>query len=1334
MLKMDVNSKDIFNWQRLPGLSDSEASPPSTFGLHSGGILLEKTPLDCNNQIIPSIEDATDDTADDLQTVQEFNCKVGKSVANSRQDFLRWPESEEHQFDDQDIAPDTQATDTTTKKPIVVDIPRSTLRQPKSLFTGFIPPATETREGDAIATLLKLIKPQHSSDEDFFEFDLDQFSVYWSAYLYPNELRSLQQLATRQSSGRFYFDGVLSYGTTRFFLKRIPFQQLPIGNYGVKEHTVGDQIWIRSEMNEIREREIYYKLKSPSFEYIRFYEPFSWIADLAKHIFDYFDYLKENGRRAVLLDLKSRFSVWLLQNHQESAVFKRWYSANRGSDFRGAFIANVDFIWKESYGLNPKSILWHVIWGEVKTLTEYKPNLGISPNEELPAFDVKKSWRSTQLDQVTPTIVTAYVYDLFSHLIFGNILEPRILSTAVKKKQAIFVLASQPNAQHSVRTSKRDQRDRDTFINAIKVGDVVSTKPDDDSSGTEWKQHKSKHYDGEHLWFGLIQKVHELPKGKRSFDVIWLYQSIDTPCGIMKYPWKNELFLSNNCTCHNDTAKLRGAEILSTHSVEWFGNPSTSAEFFVRQTYLSDDCRWTTLRKEHLTCSMEVLEKEGSYNVGDTVLVETNHNALQLEPFIVESFFEEGEKTYTRVRRLSRRRSVDRNASSSPPNELVYTNQLVEIASRRIFRHCLVRAFQSGETIPTPYDYDGAGNLFFITHQETETGTGELIYTPLDTSLLHQLRQGFNPFERQPQKLQGLDLFCGAGNLGRGLEDAGAVEMRWANDIWSHAIHTYMANSKPGTCTPFLGSVDDLLLRAMQGNNSKVPQPGDVQIISAGSPCPGFSLLTSDRTTNDQRKNQSLIASFASYIDLYRPYYGVLENVPTMVNSKTFRHACVFSQLVCALVGLGYQVQVMFLDAWSFGAPQTRSRIFLCFSAPGFRMPKVPAPSHSHPPGTMLTKLGEMSCGRPFDSRKLVPTPFKYVSIREAIKDLPDIQDAKPDYSVGFPDHRLSIGITPTVRNQLFFIPTQPWGMSFSKAYFGRPGLEPVLSELDRMSFPGKREKERVTKSSKGWGRVDPNRLMSTISTKCGPTDSRVGTTNHWYQHRPLTVLEIRRVQGFRKHEVLIGKPVHQWRLVGNSVARQVSLALGLSIREAWFGTLFDEPHSPQLGLGASAKDKLAECGNNGTVSPNHTIVTENPRDRSDYYDIGKSFAAAAAEAAAAVENDVESGSDTAPPSEEYPALIPTPLGKSQSLTPATSESNHISDFENFRKRPLATFAGEGEEEAVAKRPRVDVGQGHELSLPGVLDNGVEINKAGPAYMPSPLAWEMKVSSDEELG
>ncbi|KAI0165142.1 hypothetical protein GGR52DRAFT_581870 [Hypoxylon sp. FL1284] len=930
-----------------------------------------------------------------------------------------------------------------TPKEVENYIPQSTLTQPRSLYQGFVPPAPECREQDAVSALLQVAKSQQPL-QDFTEFILDDFAVYFKSDIYPYELKPLQHLATRLSSDHFYFDGVLSCGDKRFYLKRVAFRQLPIGNYGDDEHTIGDQIWIRSKLNEERKNEIYYKLKSPSVEYARFYNPFLWIANLTKHALDYCDYLKEEGRRAVLYDFKSHFSTWLLQMHAESAAFTRWHAANGSSDFRTAI----------------------------------------------------------------------------------------------------------------------------TFIASIAPGDVLSTKPDDENTDTLWERAESIHHGGEHLWYGLVQKVHKFPRGKRYFDVIWLYQSIDTPCGVMKYPWHNELFLSNNCTCHHGTAKIQSDQVLATHNVEWFGSPSTTAEYFVRQTYLSDECRWTTMKKEHLVCAEEGSRSESPYKIGDAVLVETNPKALHLETFIVEGYFDEDKKNYVRLRKLTRRRDVDKNAPNSPPNEVIYTDRFFEIASRAIYRHCLVRAFQPGEEIPTPYNYAGTGDAFFMTHQEVLLQSGKSSFVPLDMSLVSNLRQGFDPAElHQSPTLRGLDLYCGGGNFGRGLEDGGAIAMRWANDIWREAIHTYMANSEPGACTPFLGSVDELLLRAIKGDDDAVPQPGDVQFISGGSPCPGFSPLTKDKTTEDQRKNQSLIASFASFVDLYRPHYGVLENVPQMVNTKRQRAACVFSQLACALVGAGYQAQVMFLDAWAFGAPQARSRVFLCFSAPGFRMPRPPPASHSHPPGTRLTKLGEMSCGRPFDSRRLAPTPFRFVGAAAATRDLPDVADAKPDFCVGFPDHRLSMGLTPPVRRQLFPVPTQPWGMSFSKAWHGRgPLLPPVMSASDRELYPPG-PSERVRNGSKAWSRVHPNRLFGTVATRCNPSDARLAAMMHWHQHRPLTIMEGRRAQGFPDNDVLVGGTLAQWRLIGNSVARQVSVALGLAFREAWFGTLFDEPHLTRLAF-----------------------------------------------------------------------------------------------------------------------------------------------------------------------
>ncbi|KAI1821618.1 S-adenosyl-L-methionine-dependent methyltransferase [Xylaria intraflava] len=1129
---------------------------------------------------------------------------------------------------------------------LIVGLPFSTLTQPASYFEGFVPPVPEVTERAAIKALMESMGELDDTD-DYIELELESFSIYLDSNTYPNELRPLQHLIARTVHS-MYFDGILRHGDLQFYLRRVPFQKLPVGNYGESNHSVGDQIWILSELNEYLGREIYYKLGSPAPEYRRFHVPFLWIADLGKHVIDYCEHRRDQNERAILYDFKSKFSAWLLSKHQFSVTFDKWYAANGTADFRVAVNANIDYIYEQAYGLDHKIATWHHFWKEVKTLDRYKPNMD--------SYRPAKVRRSSETGlkprkgQVPDTVVTPYVYDLFSHMVFGKLLEFKRPSMSGKAKKTAFIkraksLSVQPT---SFRSKKRSATDQSTLVERIETGDVISTLPDDaTTTDTRWKSGSSAHYEGEYRWFGLVQKVHTSPRGKRSFDVLWLYQPIDTPCSVMKYPWANELFLSDNCTCHPRINKVKEHEVLSTHEVEWFGNNSTTAEFFVRQTYLASECRWTSLRKSHLVCGEETADstephKPSQYSIGDAVLVETR--SMQLETFIIEGFSEEGGAQLALMRHLLRRKDVDKAALSAPPNELVYSQQLINKPIRKISRRCLVRVFLVGEEIPTPYNRDGTGDAYFITHEEIEVH-GRAEYRPLKSKVLGSLREGFNPFDEIP-KLQGLDLFCGGGNLGRGIEEGGAVEMRWTNDIWHGAIHTYMANTEPGRCTPFLGSVDNLLGLALDGTKG-VPAPGDVHFISAGSPCPGFSLLTIDKTTIPQRKNQSLIASFASFVDFYRPLYGVLENVPNMVN-KNLKNSCVFSQLVCAIVGLGYQVQILYLDAWSFGSAQRRSRVFLSFTAAGLTPPKAPKASHSHPDNVRLSQLGRMSSGLPFDSRKIVPTPFKFVSMKEAVGNLPDIQDGKADFCVGHPDHRLSIGYSAVIRKQLQCIPTRPFGMDFSKAWYGAPGIDSVMTKAERELFPEKGIM-RVQRNSKGWGRVKPNGLVGTLATCCLPTDARVGHINHWEQNRPLSILEARRAQGFLDHEVIVGSRADHFKVVGNSVARHVSLVLGMVIREAWANTMLgiDGDVEQRLQIQAETHESL-----NGTL-PDY--LTDSDVDD----DLQVQLQVHAESHVSPDETSTEASSD----------LLGMPSPFSGVYTPATSESLEPSNGENERKR-----------------------------------------------------------------
>lgn len=1010
-------------------------------------------------------------------------------------------------------------------KKITVQLPPSTLIFPSSVCVNFEPPTKLVGEGQAVQTLL--IADPTQKDEDYIEFELDKFSCYVDTTQYDCEMRALHSHATFTGKETFYFDGILRAGSVECYVQKVAFDEVPLGNYGEKEPTIGDQMWIRSLHN--RRREIYYKLKTPRLEYARYHTKFVWVADLAKHVVDFCTYLLDELDCDISLRLfKEEFSTWLRATHKKNTTFQQWYVQRGSDDFRQSIVANCSYIRKEiSSMFKPKQLRRIIIFREIS-----------SPFNAIPAQRGKLS-----KGEYPPTIVTPYIYECFSHLESGKVL--KAVEPSFSMDKAIDKLWLKNKSKGSTFTRKGTCGIAEAIASRIQPGQLISTPPDET---TQWKTSKI-----DKKWYGLVQKVHIDRKGHRQFDVTWLYQPEDTPCCSMRYPWDNELFLSNHCTCGESESlmKVHGDQVLGVHSVEWYGTPGTEAEFFVRQTYLSDERRFVTLQEAHRHCRHgKAASRE--YDNGETVLVKLPQSDY-LEPCELIQYIDNS-GSQVRLRRFKRRNDF---AIGCPPNELVYTEDEICCAVSSIATRCIIRCYSPNEQIPMPYNQRGVGNAFFITHRLQQNGLLRPWIPDTDQPTFHL---GFDPAENF-EKLRALDLFSGFGNFGRGLEDGGAVEAKWANDIWDVAAHAYMANSRdPKLVSPFLGSIDDLLGQALEGNFSRsVPRPDEVDVIVGGSPCQGFSLITAHKASLRQMKNRSMIASFASTVDFWRPRWGILENVRNIVkSSKDVTEDC-FSQLICALVGMGYQTQIILGDAWSFGAPQGRTRVFLCFAAPGLRLPQPPHPSHSSPKGKTSGCLGRMTNDEPYVQRENKPTAFKYVTASEATADLLDIYDSKPDTCVNFPDHRLSVGITTGhghygPRKQIRSIPAGPYGVNFSKAYYQRP---PDLFPNEARLFP--LGTDRTKQISKAWGRQHPQQLFGTITTSCQYSDARTGgNLMHWNQPRPLSIMEARRAQGVPDDEILCGTPHEQWKLVGNAVARQMSLALGLMLREAWRGTLYE--------------------------------------------------------------------------------------------------------------------------------------------------------------------------------
>lgn len=1001
---------------------------------------------------------------------------------------------------------------------------------------------------------------QSFEGEKFLALNLDDFSIYrphtavkshrcdgLEEKVTANQLISIHEV-DRRGSSHWFFDGFVCHGQHRKYVERIPCTNFSIGGFeDTSWHTVGSSIWIQSQAS--RKLNLWYCLRRPSAEYKRFHEPFLWIADLAKHLVDYIN----NHSRVSLIQLREHFSLWLKCTHDMDINFQQWLKTYGDNDFRRIVAAHAEFLYNQAALLGKKYTL-HPLWGEIDPFTMNavpRQTKQIKTYEPIAAADHAKVSESVSRSK---TVVTPFVYECFRHLPWARFLDVQRPSTSRQKRP--YSTSSPSTSFRPVSKFGREIIEvEDPHSSSgeerqiVRIGDVVAVKSD---SQTEWKSTQS-------LWYGFVQGTRQSKRGVQ-MSLIWLYRASDTACQSMRYPFENELFLSDHCNCGDKP--IYAHEIVSKPKVAFFGSADTpNADFFVRQKYNEADSAWVTLKTSDFDCICTAPKnrKTEDYSIGTTYLVENAHSKsnITLEAVEIVEHLQSSHKI--RIRRLARRTSYgDQDAA---PNELVYTSRIEKVSTSVVCRPCHVRFYtiedRKGGRIPVPYCRDGVGDFYYITSSEnSETIEADLV--PLTTPWSLSLKQGYDPSSiTSRSKMRGLDIFCGGGSFGRGLEEGGALEMKWAVDYFPQAIHTYNANADPhDDIKLYYGSVNDYLSQAMRGketNGNLIAQSGEVEFIAAGSPCQGFSQSNLKKGTDRSLINISMVASVVSFVDFYRPKYALLENVLGMAKcGPKDKNANVFAQVLCALVGLGYQVRPFILDAWSFGSPQSRTRIFISIAAPGLASMPDPPQSHSHPEHVKSRALGKTANGLPLGERYWGATPFKYMSIKEATRDLPFNKDGKVD-CIPFPDHRNTRHISSINQTRICNIPKHPRGMAFvTSANLGWQAETQMKAWSWEQSFRG-------TEKSRAWKRVFPDGLLPTVTTACAPEDGISGQWLHWDADRPITIMEARRAQGFPDHEVIVGAPMMQWKIIGNSVARPVALALGVALRKAWLDNSDDD-------------------------------------------------------------------------------------------------------------------------------------------------------------------------------
>ncbi|KKZ64251.1 hypothetical protein EMCG_09776 [[Emmonsia] crescens] len=1000
----------------------------------------------------------------------------------------------------------------------LVGISLPPLTFPKSSYHGYETPHPKSTEREAVVALLNEpgIDRQTYDENEFISLQLDDFVIYALPYdsPAPHGMVSLDQVAGKlgKQTAKFFFDGVLRVPKSQgLYLEKVPFRLVSIGGYeDIEQHNVGKDMWIQSIYGASTSvGDLWYQLGTAAPEYKNYHKSFCWLADLAKYFIDYL----HNHEGITLHHFKTDFSSWLKNLHGADLSFMQWMNEYRSLDFRQAINAYSNFLEKQAFDLD-SSYYNHPLWAE----------LGVTQDNRVLPMQPQKA---------KGTVVTPYVYQCFKNMEWAYHL------TAVK-------LDPQISAKHrswlgELGFLRKEKKVKKTKLECtVELEGTVGVCPKDVIAIR--RDHQTPWKGMEDLWYAVVQDVHTRKNRPARLSLIWLYRPSETVCADLTYPHANELFFSDHCNCEDDV--IDTSEIVEKVKVTFFAHEAEKeAMFFVRQTYFSEDETFASLKEEHFYCQCRKPTPKPDFTIGDTVLIESfnesNPDQINLEP---AEIFEFSEFSQVNVRVLLRR-GRDYNDASCRPNELIYTNRTRSIHVDQIERRCQIRFYTEEEkldgSILAPYNRDGTGDAFYITAQEISSERG-----PELVSLQHPpvgFREGPNYSEESNfRKLQALNIFSGGGSFDRGLEEGGAIKNMWAVE-WSPApMLTYRANHhNPDKMKLFLGSVNDFLLQAFQGKaeaSNLVAKLGDVEFISAGSPCQGYSNVNGRKGNAVSMQNSSMIASVASYVDFYRPKYAILENVIAMSNRTHEKNP--LCQLLCTFVGMGYQVRILNLDAWSFGAPQSRSRLFILIAAPGLQLPTHPPLTHSHPLKTTQKSLGEAPNGLPFGKRHWDIPVFNFLSVFESIKDLPRIGTGRIT-PVDYPDHRPTRFESSSNQHIINSIPKAPRIQGLREA---------VAREF---FYPEEGKNARLRKFQRSWSRVHPHLLLPTVTTFPSPWCKFTGRWLHWEEDRMMTVMEVRRAQGFPDDEVLVGSPVQQWKVVGNSVARQVALALGLVVREA---------------------------------------------------------------------------------------------------------------------------------------------------------------------------------------
>lgn len=340
-----------------------------------------------------------------------------------------------------------------------------------------------------------------------------------------------------------------------------------------------------------------------------------------------------------------------------------------------------------------------------------------------------------------------------------------------------------------------------------------------------------------------------------------------------------------------------------------------------------------------------------------------------------------------------------------------------------------------------------------------------------------------------------IDLFCGAGGLALGFLDdrfGGGFNEVFAIDSDRAATLTHRLNFG----TPVVhGRLEDWMEQL-----SGIPE---ADVVVAGLPCQGFSLLNKNRLADPRR---DLWTHFLEATVQARAKVFVIENVAELLSSPEYL------ALRDQALELGFSTVGGILNAADYGTPQHRKRaIVIGWKATDAAQPTFPPPR---------THFGSAALGE------------SWRTVRDAIADLSEpigvaIRHLPPPLDLHF-------GRSPTAESLERYKAVPPGGNRFD--------LQANAPHITPMCW--------IRKTSGGtdlFGRLWWDRPSVTIRTEFFKPEK--GRYLHPAADRPITHREAARLMGFPDDFQFAGSKIEIAKQLGNAVPPQLSGALAAVVK-----------------------------------------------------------------------------------------------------------------------------------------------------------------------------------------